>query len=1188
MIALLLTLAAQGPLTPELLVDHPGLREGHYEEVREDWLRALEDDPESEWATACLLSIDRLEPFCARPLDMDRLGALRPRLTDGRARFELALMHRDAIRRRTFSDELLPRVAHEDLGYVESWFALGPYGALDAPWPLWSPGDDDAPHATWRTRYSSPIGTLEWRPVAVEKGDFYPQETIHPQAGGVVYLLAWVEADLDEAILEVDTHEAVQIYWNGELAGGAQRGGLTQAEYHVRAAVRFADGPNGLVLRMENGSVGWLSVRVFDARGRVVEGAIRALDDLGEAPREWPSHGTLPELPTPEPRRGFGRIAEMIEQIANWRADLALAAGEPADPAQHEAWLALRHRAVLASSHLPAEVHRRFQLEIEERLEGLGSSFPEIEYQRARRLLEEDQPLEAHAITTRLVEDHPRVPAFRHAHRDALLALDSSGVLARAATRDAVRDLEDPASLRILAGEAYDRNDPDLALELGKRAARRDGRDDSGYAGFVLDLLTNGTEEQMREGFEWIDRLRATHPSLVDFFDGNERVLHENLGEDEQVLARRMEMVGRFPQIPSVWIELGNFYLERDRIDDARAPFQAALQLDPGNETVRDLLTDLGIEDEADEFFREFAPDRDEAIAASADIADTPTALVLDSRMVFVRPDSSSHTRTHQITRALDRTGTELLHQAPVDGETLVARVVNSDGRIFEPVVVDDSWVMPSLDPGDSVEFISDTYTPSQPGVAPQLDAWFFESFDQPFIISRYVLFLPGNLEGRLEFANFEGTHEEVPWRNGTVHVFETRDSARLEQEVDQPSDRELRAWLQYGDDLELDHVVQWLRHSLSWQSDVAADIELELRELVDTLRAQVDPDKLAPALYDAVTAHVLDFSGDGDTTDVWALQRGNPIGLLAALYELAGIEFEWAAPYPSRAPELHPSPAEPFDSWNDLGPACLRLGGPEDDDPTWLFVLARGVPFGRYTGALGGSRMLVLGESEARFEELPRTEDPHSSLDITIRVQPDKSARVEASWTLGDLLGPVQRQQLSQAEPQMRDQFIRAVTSQIVTGITLDQWEIVDVERLGADLVVEFTGTIERFVRGSSRKPWCKLPWPALRTSRSFGNAERVYPLVFRSYESEVSRIRVELGDAWTFADEPVEVRAERDGFWCSVEQQHPEPGVLIHERRLGQRGAFLAPDEVPEFAIELKKVEDADGGKINLKPTE
>ena len=98
----------------------------------------------------------------------------------------------------------------------------------------------------------------------------------------------------------------------------------------------------------------------------------------------------------------------------------------------------------------------------------------------------------------------------------------------------------------------------------------------------------------------------------------------------------------------------------------------------------REAATALGSDDAAERFFRAFAPDRDEALGAAAGARDASIAEALDSGMLYLFPDGASHQRFHTITLALDRRGTEILHEEPVQPDTRLARVLKANGTVFE------------------------------------------------------------------------------------------------------------------------------------------------------------------------------------------------------------------------------------------------------------------------------------------------------------------------------------------------------------------------------------------------------------------------------------------------------------------------------------------------------------------------
>jgi tetratricopeptide (TPR) repeat protein len=1186
-------------LTAELLVGHPGLFDGRYDAVRADWLAALAADPTSPLARQTVASLLDVEGLCAAPIPLATLRELRDAVVDGRARDLLAQMEEDAVWRTTFSKspaQLRPRT---DLDEITDWFVIGPIGPLDRYEPLWGPQPKSGPAREWRTAYATDFGTeVHWKHVAAREGTLDPDGHVHPAVGGELYLAAWFECELESATIELYANFPVQVYWNGELALEDLHGGLTEGDDLHTFGVDFAPGPNALVLRCDNGYAGMVRARVLALGGTLASGEVVSSASLDAVPAAYPDarpHATPPQRIAsvgPDGAGGFEQALAILEHRHDGTVDEALTVAEPVEAAAIGAWLYQRYFALANCVHLPDEVQRRRQMELERRMDDLDLDVPELAQNRAFRLLEEDRPEEALEIARELTSRHPDVPRFATLEFEALSALDPTGTLELLAVRERLERHEDADTLGRLAGRSYARNDRPAALALHERAARLDGRRSAGHASSVLGLLSSGGRSDLERALEWIATWRAADPD-ARWLDDEEARVRRSLGDTAFYEQHLRSRIADFPFDAGLHGALGDHLLEQGRDAQARDAYLAALDLDQSDTALRQTLGELGVPDPAEDFFRAFAVDRDAVLAHARDeVTDASTSLALDGRMVFVRPDGSFHVRDHTITTAHDRTGTEMLHESPVVGEPHVAQVLDVDGGTFEPIVVDGSWVMPSLDPGDAVELVFDNHVSGTPGVAPQLGSWMFESFEQPFLLSRLVVFLPDGTPGRFELHEFDGTHEMQRWETpsgpGTVHVFETRDRVRLPEEPARPTNLNLLGWLQYGEDLDLAHLAEEQRRDLSWSTSLAADVELELRALARRVAVDRPQQERARALYDAITEHVLEFSGDGDTTDVWTMRRGRPLGLLAALYELAGVEFEWAVPHPLLPEELAPVSFDPFVSRDDFGEPLIRLAPTsEGAEPTWLLVPegGRGLPFGRLRQVLAGGRVVVLGATGPRFESLPApTPEALDETELVIHLADDKSASVSGTMVLRDFQGPALREALAQAEPQQREQWLRQFVAQKVGGIDLESFEFVNLDVRGADLELRFAGTVQRFVRGTRKSPYLEDPVPGWSLGRALGSSDRVWPLELLVDQSQRVRLTIHPSEGYALPTQPEAAVLDRPGLFFSVRRSLTPDGSLVIERDVALRGLRVAANDVGAFLAELTRVEELLDAKVEL----
>lgn len=1189
--------AVDGP-TAELVAGHPGLFDGDFDGASEDWLSALEADPRSPLAHATVQALFDLRGLRSRPLDLERVRALRDRVTDGRARSALAALEDELVMRRAFSDAPVERRGRDDLDEIEHWFLLGPHGPLDRYEPLWGVPPTDGPARRWSLRHDSSFGTtLEWSPAKARGGWLAVEDRVQPPVGGELFIAAWIEAELDEGLIELTADFPLEVYWNGELVLREPRRGLTDDPARHLLPVRFSDsGPDALVIRCDNGYSDDVRARVLNADGTVFDGDVMSVADVDDAPTDFPNYIEASPQGRSALVTGDGPFDGPLTMFVHRREgdqDEALAIAEPTDQAALPAWLYQRYFALTSCVHLPDEVQRRALLEIEGRLDALDLDVPEIALWRAHRLLEEDRIGEALELARQLVATHPGVPAFVELERDALAAIDPTGVLGLVAARNGARS-GDPDALARLAEWAIARDDLGGAITHLERAATLDGRTGAGHSSALLELLMSGDDASIRRALEWIERWRRADPTAT-WLDGYVARAEYRLGDEEALVEHLRRRVDEVPTSPQRWVALGDLLLELDRRDSARDAYLRAVELGAPRAGLRLALDELGVADPSEAFFEAFALDTSAAIDAARALDSTaPTALAFDLRMDWIRPDGSVRSRTHIVNLARDRTGTELLHERPVEGTPRVMRVLKSDGSVTEPVAVDGTWVMPDLDPGDVIEAVYDSEQGGTLGVAPALARWRFEDFVQPYVHSRVVTFVPHGAAGRMEVHHFDGTYEQVPWEGGTVHVWEQRDSPQLVDEPGRPDDMALIAWAEYGDDVVLEHVAEEERRSAAHASHVTADVEVELRALARRVAGApgLTSGERAAALYDAVTEHVLDFSGAGDTTDVWTLRRGRPIGLFAALLGLAGVPYEWALLHPTVPAHLASSAPDPFVSYGDFGDWLLRLApDTESGEPTWIVMPegARGLPMGRLPAFLRGGQVLVLGAESSRLEALP--DDPHppgSRTHLTLRLGDDRSATVEGSFLMRDLQGPATRESLSQLEPQQRQQAASQIASQVVPGIDLDDWEFVDLDVHGADFELRFSGTVARFVRGTTRRPYCTPVAAPIRLSRALGSTDRRWPFELLTSQSESLLIEIHGSSTHAIAAEARRVTVAREGLVFDVHWRPGEHatghGSVTIERSFALDGLRVDPEDMAALLEELVEIEELDSDRLDL----
>lgn len=1180
LLSLVLAAAAAGQvLDARHVVSHPARWGGDYAGAVEDLLARLEADPASPLAPVAWSEIADLARLGEVPLDAGRLERVVERTPDATASLRARELMVDAARRTRFSDtpEVLARDPFAD--HLAEWRVLGPYGPLDHPAPLHLAPRPGAPELGLRPTHPSEYGVeLAWRPLrrGAEQLVVLPARGTPHHGDGLCYLVTHVALE-GEALLEVHCPRTCQVWWNGERVLDLSARGPAENRDRFRVPVASGGDWNELLVRVENEVGARIAARLID---RETGRSLPPEELPADAPRPARPPFVPPAEPSAEeeaPTGGLARAVRALEHLAAGRADraLALSPADLADSADGElarAWQRVRFEALSRQRHLPSEVERRRRLALAAEMEAAGGLLSEAWAQRVMRLVDEDRPAEALDELDALQEAGPPNPSYATLRLMALSELDGTGVLTREELRDLRGRFPRSGRLAALLARSLEEAGDEVGALVHWRAALALAGDDHGVQERALRAMARAGGEALAGARRLLADWHADSPDLRRPRELQELVLR-TAGEDEALEALLRENVAEAPASdPQPGSDLADFLIARGRYDEARGLLREILELVPGAHEARATLARLGEEHAAERFFEAFAPDREEALAAAEGPHDASIAEALDSGLVYLYPDGSSHERYHTITLALDREGTERLHTEPVADHARLARVLKPDGDVLEPSEVGGEWVMPNLSPGDAVELIWDQFTRGRPGAPPGIGWWRFSSFEKPFVRSRYVIYVPDGLPGELRPFHFDGQHEQHRFEGGTVHVFLAQDRPRQEEERFRPSYEEILPWVQYGGDLPRSYAEALWRDRLEVLAHLPADLERELRAVVAGL--DVPPGEEPEALFEAVTDHVLDFRGGALAAQVWPSKRGNPIFLLGALYELAEVPFEWAVLRERQAPELDQEPVQAFQDLRGYDVPALRVAG---EPPVWVLAPeGRGQAFGHVPAEAAGAVVMVLGEDGARTDTLPRDQlDETWDLDLDVRYDlgPDGTAAVGGTLRITTSRGPLLREQLAQASSVQRGGAARQLAGQMIPGLDLEQFEFPRLEERGAPFELVFSGSVPSFVRERGGGWRAALPIQPTGLARNLGAADRRWPLALRS--SQRQRVRVTVaGEGWQVTGGPHAFREEREGFLHALEVEATD-GAWHAERTFLLRGLMLPPEEVPAFLAREAELE-------------
>ena len=1181
-------------ITAQSLLAHPDFISGNYEAAREDWLSMLEHQPNSKHAEAALLMVQFVGPGCATPLDFSRLGRIESELSDGSAIEVLHNIQLGLIRDSLWRQNPLPLPADIHKGWGKHWRLAGPFGTLDDPFPLSrkmasGPGE------------SMPNGRgemIQWQSVErTPNKRTAPVDRSYEANGGTMMataFLQWEEAG--PLYLEVRSRNTFEFWWNGQRHLNIKRDNYEQSGTTFRFLVQPESGAwNTALFRWASSDFFAPALRFFHLDGSPA--TIQEADPTTFPVQfAWNYKPTVFSSQSQPPQPGavvssWDDLLLMCQDIFHNQPPSALAWKAPNDNPQDSLTNAYHQwhlTALGAAGHFSASEKRRAQMATLERLERGQKTWAAAEVGRAQLLIQDDKPAEALAAIENAILACPNSITLAAIQAKVLGKLDAQHTLGRkAALANAMRWPHHHLAWTQLC--EWSKQAPEKQRFYRKRALAANG--------FNQAYANARAQEIAMQGGEKLAALRARLADLneafpFDFPRRMQRQLWSLLGESELELEHlRHEHAQRPGDITAkaslAWelMRLGNF-------DEAQILLHGVLETTPGDHGARRALEFLGdAHDQAEDFFAEFGPDVESAIASTPEADDksgTSTALVLDHGMLYYLPDGAASYRNHTITTALDAQGTRAMHEQRAATFVHTVRVRDASGRFYEPNLVEDNWVMPSLDPGDSVEVIYDQYHASTDGAAPTAAQWKFASFDSPYLISRYVVYIPDGLPGELRLHRFDGEHEVVPWNQGKVHIF-TRNSVRFQHEPLRPTDHELLPQLIQGEDTPLEWRVSLYRNWLNRRSSLPADIADMLRaDVLSGIDPSLSKHMQAKAIYAAVREHILEWKGSSDVIDAWLERTGDPLPVLAAFYRLADIPFSWIL-VNDTLPELTPNIAK-FETGDEFTlPGIYLPAESTDGNDQWLFPTNRGAPFGVMPAHLAGTQALILDEQGSWAETtLPNdalADSWNFDLILTYTLRSDHTATTTGEFRMTGAEGSSTRERFSQQEPAQLDQISRQIAGQFVNGLNLESATFPDLKVASAPLRLSFQGSVPNFVRQSGDKFGCRLQIPDLQLSAMLGSPEREWPLAFRQQTRRRTKIRLVPPEGWSFEYGPTSNQIKEQAFLYDFVVNDVD-GALEVTRTLTSRGLWLEPEEVSAFLERITFAEKEEKRAVRLIP--
>ncbi len=1181
----------------------------------------------ADWDRAVQALLDRIAEAPAHPLApalLSRVATLLDLVSDRNAFTARAVRILDSGEAGPVLTSMLQQVRREHLlrkgdeaallrsgdlfpGSVRTWAAIGPFG--DA-----FPGNLSVPFAPEQGLALGAAGigldgrTLQWQLVARRSFESHADlSSLSDLSGGVQYARAQVRSPRSgPAYLAVRAPRGLVVWWNGEEVS-RRDAEIDPPSLWTPIPVHLRSGWNQLLVKVDAAQGAWVSASLLDER----QAPVLALEE----------EPALVERGMAPATEGAARPAPCLTTDARLSAILAAAPADAPGVADVRALRGLGRRTSDLQSAAIADLRAAataeagrpdLQLALAETL--LGARYlPDVEAKNRAR----------EAIDRALVAAPGFVPALLvradllardDRMEDALAVLDEAGTanplsyLVPRARAGIFRRLRWPAEQARALQEASSRAPAHLGLRLElARDARFEG--DSAREGAELDAAAalDATNRQISE--RRIERWFLTSQGALAIAERERFARLWGLPEDRSQIASTLEVLGKGPEALAIRrtlcqqrprdleARLALARLERrlGHDDEAMASWAKALEIAPGDATVRTWFREVRGSLPEDDFFERHRVDARRAIAdyvPSAQDTKAPDALVVDLQVERFLPDGSAEVEVTTVLRVNDPQGVERNGSARFEGEALELRVVHPDGTSDEPVLAGGDYAFSGLAPGDFIVTRSRALRSARPGERPLAGRFFFQSLERPYVLSRYVVALPRSLGMRVEERNFEGEREVIESDAEVVHAFTVRGSERILPEGNAPDPIRFLPWVQVGAGVTHDQLNRFYRARIVRDMEVTEEIRGAAKEALASLRdgggAQpggADPgDRAKAAALFAFTNDLLIERSGGSATGSLLLRRGSALALFGALLQAEGIPFDLAVA--RRIPAGGDD--EPHPAFLDLGRyhvPLLRVVPREGGDPLWVDLSFRLQPLGALASAFSGAEALVTGAGGATVEHLPALPDEEWSqgeIVSEIRLTGGKAASARIELTLRNAAAWVNREQLRNVTEDERRAFGARIANALLQGIELESFSLPTLDDPAAPLVLRIEGTVRNFLRDGAtglEAPALLQPRPLARAFA--GRSKRRLPLRFREPQYARETVTLLSSGAARFGELPPPVEREEPYASYSLRVVR-DGGAITIDRVLRIEPCELAADRFSEFLAFCRVVEETDQAKI------
>jgi tetratricopeptide (TPR) repeat protein len=655
---------------------------------------------------------------------------------------------------------------------------------------------------------------------------------------------------------------------------------------------------------------------------------------------------------------------------------------------------------------------------------------------------------------------------------------------------------------------------------------------------------------------------------------------YARMGEQEKMRSWLERTTKLDPQGTEAKLDLVHLDCLEGKLDSAHTRLKEALDRDPGNAHLRQLLAHF----EGRTAFESYRVDSMEVVQsalARPTPNDADTELVLDQLMVRLFADGSQMRYTHLLRRVLSKAGVDEESEIalPEDSEVLQLRTIKPDGTILYPADIEhkNSISLSGVSIGDfideeHIQYLSPAYY-DQDGADASM-SFIFQGIDRIYHHSELVLIYPVDLkpEPTILSRNFPFPLQREE-RNGLVYLrWLAKEMPAIAAEPGMPQPSYFLPTASFSFNTSYREIADFFHHAIAPRLRATEALREEMGQWFPQ---EMDQASRARKIYEFVVENI---EGENefyrDINHVWAGRSGNATLLLLCAFRQIGLPTDLVLTRPKEV-EIVAKPL-PMPEYFSYGLLRIRLPG-----GTNIYVDAnhKNLEFGYFPQEYRGAQALIIGEAgDGELFTLPREcpGDDAIAFAYTLLLDEQGAMSGEGTETFHGLFATTLQQRYAQLnEPEIRQRVESGINANY-PGARVQSAHLL-ANQLRGSFAIGHEFVSDSFAEKSDQGLILPRLLPESILMANFGKLpSRKLPLQLRRPLINRGSLKLEFPSGLKPVFKPIDLHLKSAFGSYELTLTKETPNTLRITRAYDIPDQIIPPEKYPEFLAFLRTIEE------------